>query len=147
MPNRSRVLRPAPARHVVSRRLSWLLNDSRFDRHQLLRFGLAEVRFAVTVDVGTRMDGYVLMNDIAGHMRGAGQDHLLGFDLAVDRARDFDLIAIDGALHFRARADLHRLTADVAVHFAIDLDVFGAFQLARDLEGLADHGHAWRSCR
>src|SRR5690348_10226102 len=61
-----------------------LLNDRRLDRSDFLRIRLAVFRLAVAVDVGTRMDRDVLVNDIAGHVRGAREDHFLGFDLAID---------------------------------------------------------------
>src|SRR5690242_20681080 len=118
MANGSRML-PASSRHSATRVLVGLLHDGRLDRHDFLRVRLAELRLAVAVDVGTRMDGDVLMDDIARHARGAGENHLLGFNLAVDGAGDFDFLAVNGSLHLRAGADLHGLAADITIDFAV----------------------------
>src|SRR5580765_945648 len=78
------------------------------------------------------------MPDIAGHTRRAGDQDLLGFDLAFDRAGELDVIAIDGAFDLGILADLHAHAAHIAFDLAVDLDVLGAFEFTRDLERLAD---------
>src|SRR5260221_7124012 len=97
----------------------WSLNRGwlGYGRKDPLVVGLAKFRPAVSVDKGTRMNRDVLMNDVARHARGGCKRHLLGFDLALDGARDLDFVAIDGALDLRVAADLH----GHATHIAVDL--------------------------
>src|SRR5262249_46235980 len=98
----------------------------------------------VTFDEGAGLDLDVLVEDIAGHPRRTREHDLLGLDPAFDDAGEFDRFAMDRALHPRAVADGHRDAAHVAVDFAVDADVLGALELARDLERAADDGYARR---
>src|SRR5437763_1258967 len=88
------------------------------------------------------------MNDITGHAGGTGEHDFLGFDFALYRSGQLDGIAIYRSLDLRAASDRYRNGANIALHFAIDAYVFRAFELAGDLEGLADDGNARSSrCR
>src|SRR6185503_11526104 len=97
---------------------------------------------AMTIDIGARFDPDVLVDDVARHMRRAGQHDFLGFDLAFNGTGQFDRLAIDRTLDLGARPDRDGDAVNVAIHFTIDADIFGAFQLAGDAQGLADHGDA-----
>src|SRR5438270_5823538 len=96
---------------------------------------------AVTVDMGAGVDADFLVDDIAAHMRGAGQHDFARLDPAVYRSRHFDFFAVDGAVDSCTLSHFHRDAADIALDFAFDVDVLRAFELTGDLERLADDGN------
>jgi hypothetical protein len=73
------------------------------------------------------------------------ENHGFAFDFPVHGACDIDIVAVDRAFDDRLGADAHLAGADITFDLAFDLDVFGALELAGDLQRRADQRWLRRS--
>src|SRR5262249_51127972 len=93
---------------------------------------------ALALEERTRLDRQGLVHDVADQSGRLRQNHRLALDLPVDRTADPNAVAGNASAHVRALADRDRAALDVALYFAVDLNVAVAHEIALDLQITAD---------
>jgi threonine dehydratase len=114
------------------------------DERDLLRLdALAVHALALALEARARFDGERLMDDVALHLRAAGQGHRLGVDAPLHGPRDAHGVRRDRSAHGRRVAHGQRAARHIPVDRAVDLDVARALDRADDLHvGADDRGNA-----
>jgi len=87
----------------------------------------------VAFQEGARLDGQILMEDVADDVGGFGELDGTRLDLAVDGAVNAHRFSDDLALDLGCLADKQRLGANIALDDAIDLDLAITAEIADDL--------------
>src|SRR5262249_3155244 len=93
----------------------------------------------LSFEIGALLNGKALVEDVAFDMRRSLKRNAQAFDRSDQVAAHNDVLGHDPAPHLRFVAEQKRAAADVALNFAIDLDLAFGGDVAGDRQVLADN--------